>query len=213
VSARRWVCLDIGETLVDETRVWATWAAVLDVPAFTLMGTLGGVIAGGGDHVEAFPAVGRPDWRRHAEVVTERFGGFRAEDLYPDALPALESLAAAGYGVAVIGNQPASRTAELRALGVDVAVMVMSDELGVAKPAPAFFAAVLGQLGGPAAGDVAYVGDRVDNDVGPAAAAGLRAVWLRRGPWGRLQRDDTGRAHLTVETLSELAERIGEAFD
>jgi HAD superfamily hydrolase (TIGR01549 family) len=213
VSPRHWVCLDIGETLVDETRVWATWAEVLHVPAFTLMGTLGGVIAGGGDHAEAFPAVGRPGWRRHAEVVTERFGGFRTEDLYPDALPALEALGAAGYGVAVIGNQPASRTAELRALGVDVAVMAMSEELGVAKPAPAFFAAVLEQLGGPAAGHVAYVGDRVDNDVGPAAAAGLRAVWLRRGPWGRLQRDDAGRAHLVVDTLSELVERISEAFD
>jgi HAD superfamily hydrolase (TIGR01549 family) len=213
VSARRWVCLDIGETLVDETRVWATWAAVLDVPAFTLMGALGGTIARGGDHTEAFPAVGRPDWRSHAGAVAERFGGFRAGDLYPDALPALEALAAAGYGVAVIGNQPASRTAELRALGVDVAVMAMSDELGVAKPARAFFAAVLEELGGPAARHVAYVGDRVDNDVVPAAAAGLRAVWLRRGPWGRLQRDDAGRAHLVVDTLSELTERIGEAFD
>lgn len=32
---RRWVALDIGETLIDETRVWGTWAEVLGVPRLT----------------------------------------------------------------------------------------------------------------------------------------------------------------------------------
>jgi FMN phosphatase YigB (HAD superfamily) len=31
---------------------------------------------------------------------------------------------------------------------------------------------------------IAYVGDRVDNDMKPARAAGLRTIYLRRGPWG-----------------------------
>jgi HAD superfamily hydrolase (TIGR01549 family) len=212
VTTRRWVCLDIGETLIDETRVWSTWAEVLGVPAFTLMGTLGGVVAAGGDHRDAFPAVGRPEWRDHEGEVARRFGGFRADDLYPDALPALAALAAAGFGVAVMGNQPASRSAELRALGVEVDVLAMSEEIGASKPAPAFFAAVLERLGRPQPGMVAYVGDRVDNDVVPAAGAGMRAVWLRRGPWGRLQTDPGGAAHLVVDTLGELAERITEAF-
>ena len=60
----------------------------------------------------------------------------------------------------------------------------MSDEMGVAKPSPAFFARALELMGGAPAADVAYVGDRIDNDVLPAAAAGMRAVWIRRGPWG-----------------------------
>ncbi len=33
---------------------------------------------------------------------------------------------------------------------------------------------------------VAYVGDRLDNDVLPAKAAGMFAVFMRRGPWGHL---------------------------
>ncbi|MGH9098837.1 MAG: HAD hydrolase-like protein, partial [Acidimicrobiales bacterium] len=33
---------------------------------------------------------------------------------------------------------------------------------------------------------VAYVGDRLDNDVLPAKAAGMFAVFIRRGPWGHL---------------------------
>jgi FMN phosphatase YigB (HAD superfamily) len=51
--------------------------------------------------------------------------------------------------------------------------------------------------------EVAYVGDRIDNDVRPARAAGMLAVHIRRGPWGYLQ---TGReeAHVRVDSLDEL---------
>jgi FMN phosphatase YigB (HAD superfamily) len=68
-------------------------------------------------------------------------------------------------------------------------------------------------LGSPDPASVAYVGDRVDNDVLPALAAGMRAVWVRRGPWGILQRlpDGTTPA-LVVGSLDELTERIGEAW-
>ncbi|MGH2418804.1 MAG: HAD hydrolase-like protein, partial [Candidatus Limnocylindria bacterium] len=58
----------------------------------------------------------------------------------------------------------------------------------------------------------AYIGDRVDNDVVPSAAAGMRAVWIRRGPWGFLHEDREGAAHLVVRSLDELVERIGEAW-
>jgi FMN phosphatase YigB (HAD superfamily) len=90
--------------------------------------------------------------------------------------------------------------------------MAMSEALGVAKPEPAFFDRVLELLGSPSPADVAYVGDRIDNDVLPAAAAGMRAVWIRRGPWGYLQRDEVGTAILEVRSLDELVERIDEAW-
>ena len=207
----RWFCFDIGEVLVDETRVWSTWARALGVSPFTVMAALGAAVDRGEDHTAAFPRLGFADWQVYEARVQEAFGGIRADDLYPDALPALRQLRAAGYRIAVIGNQPARRPAELSAAGVDADVMVMSDELGVQKPAAAFFDAVLERLDA-AASDVAYVGDRIDNDVTPAAAAGMRAVWLRRGPWGRLHADDQGAAHLVVESLDELSRRAGQAW-
>jgi FMN phosphatase YigB (HAD superfamily) len=83
---------------------------------------------------------------------------------------------------------------------------------GVAKPDPAFFARVIEELALPAR-EIAYVGDRVDNDILPAEAAGMRSVWLRRGPWGVIQRLPDGvRPSLVVDTLDELVERIGEAW-
>lgn len=206
MTSHRWFCFDIGEVLVDETRVWTTWAAVLGVSPFTVMAALGAAIEQGADHTSAFPRLGFTDWSRSEPAVQEAFGGIRMEDLYPDALPALQQLRSAGYGVAVIGNQPARRRPELQALGVDVDVMAMSDELGVHKPSPAFFDAVVELLGADPA-DIAYVGDRVDNDVLPAVRAGMRAVWLRRGPWGRLHLDVDGAASLVLTSLAMLPAR------
>ncbi len=59
---------------------------------------------------------------------------------------------------------------------------------GVAKPDPAFFVRVASEVGA-APEHIAYVGDRVDNDVLPARRAGMLAVHLRRGPWGVIHAD------------------------
>jgi HAD superfamily hydrolase (TIGR01549 family) len=212
-TPHRWVVLDIGETLIDETRIWSLWADVLGIPRFTLHAVIGGVAVRGGDHRDAFAVLGAEDWSEREPEVQTAYGGFRSDDLYPDALPSIAALRDTGVGVAVIGNQPASRTRELRALGVEADVIAMSDELGVSKPDPAFFTRVLELVGSPPPEEVAYVGDRVDNDVVPAAAAGLRAVWLRRGPWGHLHRDDTKAAALVARSLTEVVRELPRIWE
>jgi HAD superfamily hydrolase (TIGR01662 family) len=209
----RWVCLDVGETLIDETRIWSLWADELGVPRLTFLAALGSVIARGGEHRDVFPIFGADDWQLRMASVEGAYGGFTEDDLYPDALSALAALRERGHRIAIVANQPASRADELRAIGVEAEVLVMSEELGVAKPAPAFFARALELMGSPDPADVAYVGDRVDNDLLPAMAAGMRAVWIRRGPWGVIQHPPDGtRPALTVDTLDELVERIDEAW-
>jgi HAD superfamily hydrolase (TIGR01662 family) len=209
----RWVCLDVGETLIDETRIWSIWADELGVPRLTFLAALGAVIARGGEHRDVFPMFGADDWQLRMASVEGAYGGFAAEDLYPDALPALAALRDAGYRVAVVANQPAARSDELRGIGLEADVLAMSEEMGVAKPDAAFFARALELMGSPDPASVAYVGDRIDNDVRPAAAAGMRAVWIRRGPWGVIQRpaEDVHPA-LIVDSLDELAERIADAW-
>jgi HAD superfamily hydrolase (TIGR01549 family) len=154
------------------------------------------------------------DWQLRMLSVEGAYGGFTAVDLYPDALPALDALRDAGFRVAIVANQPASRADELTALGIDAEVLAMSESMGVAKPAPAFFARTLELMGDPDPASVAYVGDRVDNDVLPAIAAGMRAIWIRRGPWGVIQHLPDGVSpSLVVGSLAELVERIGDAWD
>jgi HAD superfamily hydrolase (TIGR01549 family) len=212
----RWVCLDVGETLIDETRVFRTWAEVFGIPDFTLMAVLGGSITNAErpeDWRRFFEMIKQPEWRDQQPAFEERYGALRADDLYPDAIRAIDGLKARGYRVAITANQPARRHAELEALGIQVEAMGMSDAMGVAKPDRAFFDRTLEMIGSPDPASVAYVGDRVDNDVLPALAAGMRAIWLRRGPWGMLQELPNGTIPaLTVHSLDELTERIGEVW-
>jgi HAD superfamily hydrolase (TIGR01549 family) len=207
----RWVCLDVGETLIDETRVWSLWADELGVPRLTFLAALGAVIERGGEHRDVFPIFGADDWQRHMPAVEAAYGGFQPHDLYPDALEALGALRRE-HRVAIVANQPSARARQLREIGVDAEVIAMSEDMAVAKPDPAFFARALELMGSPNPQNVAYVGDRVDNDVRPSAAAGMRAVWIRRGPWGVIQRLEGERPDLIVSSLAELPARMAEVW-
>ena len=80
---------------------------------------------------------------------------------------------------------------------------------GVEKPDPRFFERIATELALPPA-DIAYVGDRLDNDVRPAAAAGMQAIFIRRGPWAWIQSptEDPPEAALTVNSLAELPDAL-----
>jgi FMN phosphatase YigB (HAD superfamily) len=208
----RAIFFDVGETLVDETRHWAAWADWLGVPHFTFFAVLGGLIARGEHHQRVFELV-RPGLdlagERAAKVAAGRPEAFERADLYPDALPCLATLRAGGYTIGLAGNQSAALERSLHGLGLPVDVVASSERWGVAKPSPAFFTRLV-EVAGLAPGEIAYVGDRVDNDVVPAAAAGLVAVFLRRGPWGCLQAADPGvcQARLSLDSLAELPARL-----
>lgn len=204
--APRIVVFDVGEVLIDETRVWAVWADILGVTPLTFAAVLGAAIVQGEDHEVAFPAIApNVEWRDFEDEHERRYGGFREEDLHGDARGCLAELRELGFTVVIAGNQPARRTAQLRALALPCDDLVTSEELGVEKPDPAFFAAVLERCGTSDPSDVLYVGDRVDNDVVAAAEAGMRTCWLKRGPWGHLQDLPEGlEPDLVLEGLGEL---------
>jgi putative hydrolase of the HAD superfamily len=101
----------------------------------------------------------------------------------PGARAALERLAQAGLRLGVLANQPASAREDLARAGLAPLLdgVWLSEDTGLLKPDPAFFRLALDAWGLPPA-RVAYVGDRPDNDVGPARALGMHAVRLRFGP-------------------------------
>lgn len=88
--------------------------------------------------------------------------------------------------------------------------MASSAEYGVAKPDSAFFLRVIAEANVPA-DSILYVGDRVDNDVLPARAVGMRTVFIRRGPWGYIHalKDEAALADLRLDSLQELASLFG----
>jgi HAD superfamily hydrolase (TIGR01509 family) len=214
VSRIRAVVFDVGETLVDETRHWGEWADWLGVPRLTFFAALGAVIERGWHHHRVFELV-RPGLDVEAEHRRRAAAGWtyhiEPSDLYPDALPCLAQVTAASYRVGISGNQPAAAEAALAAIGVKADFIASSARWGVEKPDPRFFARVAEAAAVPPAA-IAYVGDRLDNDILPAKAAGMTAVFIRRGPWGVIHAADpqAERADLRLESLQGLAGRLAK---
>jgi FMN phosphatase YigB (HAD superfamily) len=207
----RAVCFDVGETLIDETRHWLEWAEFLGVPAMTLFTAIGVIMERGESLRRVFdifkPGMD-PGLARKMRAASGWTYDFVLADLYPDVIPCLTDLQARGYKVLIAGNQPVESEAALARL-VPADVIASSGGWGISKPDPAFFAKVIEAAGEPA-GSIAYVGDRLDNDVLPSLAAGMKAVFLRRGPWGWMhaEKPEIAQAHLQLDTLQGLADRL-----
>jgi HAD superfamily hydrolase (TIGR01549 family) len=204
----RAVFFDVGETLIDETRVWEAWADWLGVPRFTLLGLLGATIARGEHHTKALEIV-RPgidlEAERQARAAAGAPDGFVGTDLYSDAVDCLQALRSAGYVVGIAGNMSKTRERSLLEMALPADIVASSETLGAEKPSVAFFSGLCELVAVPRS-EAAYVGDRLDNDVLPAASLGMVAIFVRRGPWGHLhaERPDAGRADIRISSLDEL---------
>jgi FMN phosphatase YigB (HAD superfamily) len=166
------------------------------------------VLARGRDFGEVFELF-RPGIDRAAEARRLRVDGrsdlLSLDDLYPDALPTLRELAARGYRLALAANQPAPAADVLARMDAPFELVATSAAWGVAKPDPRFFQRILDELELPATA-VAYVGDRVDNDIIPASEAGMVAIFVRRGPWAWVAqpRGVPDGAAAAIDRLTEL---------
>ncbi len=200
----RWVFMDVGSTLVDESvgflRRAERTVAGTDVP------------------LEAFlrrmEALCKTDPKGYHRAVRE-FGLTAApwdcgdERPYPEAEACLKRLHAR-YRVGVVANQVPGCEGRLRDMGLlpYIDLVVASAEEGVSKPDPRIFEIAL-ERAGCAPREAVMVGDRLDNDIRPARALGMRTVRVRQG-LGRLAEPETEaeRPDHTVDGLQELAQLL-----
>lgn len=210
------VVFDVGETLVDESREYGTWADWLGVPRHTFSAVFGAVIAQGQDYRQVFQYF-QPGFRLDEERLRRADAGqpetFGESDLYPDARPALAALRAMGLWIGIAGNQTSRAGEILRKLDLPADMIATSDDWGVSKPDPGFFRA-LADAAPCAPGEIAYVGDRIDNDLMPAKAAGMKTVFIRRGPWGHILENHPDMATASdwrITTLAQLPGLLGSS--
>lgn len=126
-------------------------------------------------------------------------GAFGSEDLHPDVLDCLSALRGRGLRLGAAGNMRAVHEDFLRE---HVDFVGSSERWRVEKPDAGFFARIVEEAGAPAE-EIVYVGDRVDNDVIPAIAAGLHAVRIRRGAHAVVE---SPPGSVTIGSLDELPE-------
>ena len=81
-------------------------------------------------------------------------------------------------------------------------VVVISDEVGAAKPDPAIFDAAFAAMGEPSRAEVTVVGDSLTADIAGAANYGLRSVWF--APEQERGATDAPRPDHRIRSLREL---------
>ena len=121
--------------------------------------------------------------------------------LFPDALPTLSSMRAAGLKLGLITNgsfRMQSRKLECVALGSAFDTILISDAEGISKPDVRIFLRALERLEvTPAA--AAVIGDNPEVDLAGARAAGMRAIWRRNHG-----RSTTVEVDVVIDQLADL---------
>ncbi len=123
--------------------------------------------------------------------------------LYPDVHDVLPSLRRR-HSIALVTNGASdTQRANLRVLGIEryFEAIVISGEVGVAKPDRRIFGMALRELGVEPE-NVWHIGDDLRTDVAGAHAAGLTAVWLNRS--GRLWSEGDPEGNYEIRSLTAL---------
>lgn len=202
--------LDAGRLLEANTEAWRSYGPEVEQACW--LGRMDGF------------SVSLEAWRRtlHAggctdeSIVTFAFDqhrqfGRHAHRLFPDVLEFLAHVGQGKFRLALVTNGPSDLQRDrLRALALEETfeAVVISGELGVAKPGPAPFQVALERLG-ITPRDVWHVGDSLGTDVGGARAAGVLAVWLNRT--GQQPGDGVLRPDIEVASLSQLTQPLHRA--
>lgn len=202
----RCLFFDVGYTLVDEATVWeARCREQADMPEARALGLTARDIY---REIEEASRQYLPQYR----TVVEKYGftqvaPFRGEleTLYPEA-PAVLAALSQKYSLGVIANQAKGLKERLIEWGIlpYFSAVASSWEAGASKPDPALFRYAL-SLAGCAPEEAFMIGDRLDNDIAPAKALGMKTVWLRQG-FGALQipKKPEYTPDYTIDSLTEL---------
>ena len=199
----KWIFFDVGSTLMDETEAYNHRVREM--------------IAGTDITFSGFDS-------KRIELAKQGFDGnteainhfglkktpwhWEDEKPFEDAAETLEALKKRGYHLGIIANQVPGTAQRLDDWGLlkYFDVVAASAEMGVAKPDPLIFEKAI-ELAGCQPCDSVMVGDRLDNDIRPAKALGMRTVWIRKG-LSRYQLVDLGKtvADWVIDNLSDLKE-------
>ena len=197
------VVFDVGETLVDEERWGRELAARIGLQPHVFWAALGVTIARGEEHdaLWAHLGIAKPDgcvaWD-HVRVL----GSLRRRR----SLPRSSAQARSARGHRRQPDRGARGVGSRREAACRRDLLVGEPRRAQARSRRS--SSRSSQLMECDAVEVAYVGDRVDNDVLPAARGRASSpIHVRRGPWGRLQRTPP-EAALGLDDLASLPDAL-----
>jgi putative hydrolase of the HAD superfamily len=153
---------------------------------------------------ESLAAIGVSDGGLADDLANAYRSARRARQVVdPEAEAVLDDLARDHHLALVTNGAPDVQREKLAGttLASRFGAILISAELGIAKPDPRIFRAALDAIGARAA-DAAMVGDSLSRDVAGARNAGLRSIWIDRGLEPARPDDPTPDAR--IRALSEV---------
>ncbi len=124
------------------------------------------------------------------ELLSDYYAEMRENYLkYNPPTPGIEEVLkqlAGSFRLGVAANQPRQARDALERLGLlsYFDVVVISGEVGLAKPDSRFFEYLLNEAGCEPQ-EAVYVGDRVDNDIAPAKSLGMKTILVHLDVWSK----------------------------
>ena len=140
---------------------------------------------------------------------------FRDFAPFPDVIPLLADLKAAGILTGIITHGLTGKQAEkLVRLGVgphlDSEAIFISDEIGISTPNPKLYETALQRLGHKAA-EVMYVGDSPAHDIAPPKSLGMITAWARRASRWTPQSESEQATH-EIDDFDQLRTILREQY-
>ena len=197
----KWIFFDVGSTLVDETEAYNHRVREMIAGTNITFREFDNIrvslahqgLDGNSAAIKHFGLTKTP-WHSEDEIP------------YSDAHSTLAALRQKGYKLGIIANQKIGTEERLKAWGLRqyFNVIAASAEIGYAKPDKEIFEKAF-ELARCTAEESVMVGDRLDNDIIPANALGMKTVWLKSG-LAKYQSADLGNrvADYQIYKLSEL---------
>ena len=196
----KWIFFDIGSTLINEEKAYqdrieqaiAETNITYDTFYQRMLvlfqeGLKGDLIA-----LQEY-SLERPKWKSELEI------------LYPDAKIVLETLHNR-YKIGVIANQLPNLEKRLENFGIRqwIDLIISSADCGFSKPSSKIFQLALQQASCSASSAI-MIGDRLDNDIAPAKALGMKTIWIKQGfsAYSPIQ-SPSEEPDFTVNSLSDL---------
>lgn len=193
----KWIFFDIGSTLVDESKAYEhrlkDAIAETDISYEQAYNKV--VEIAKQNNAEPIKALGLPltPWHSEYEIINPK-----AEDCL--------KLLHKKYKIGIIANQPPGTAERLKKYGIYeyIDLVISSAEENIAKPDLKIFKLALDRAKCSPQNAV-MVGDRIDNDIVPAKALGMRTVWVRQGFGGlSTPQNEAETADLTIQNISEI---------
>lgn len=196
----KWLFFDVGSTLVDESLVYENRMRYI---AQTINVTY-----------EYIYKSALKFYKRNQKGDLELFKLYNLEELewncdeeklYVDTKECLKKLKCK-YKIGIIANQSFGTTERLENFGIlkYIDLVIASAEEGVAKPNKKIFEIALNKSGCEP-NQAIMIGDRIDNDIVPAKALGMKTIWVKQGfrQYWNVQGEDES-ADLVVDNLTEI---------